>query len=161
MDWKSINETYVHPARALYDKGQKREAFDLLEKGFMSQNQDGYIALTLADLYENELDDANARKYFEIALRRLPLQKWKTRAREGLERIRNRTSPPKENKTIIIHGDVNIGGKAEIKDSVLNRTDVMGTKTPDGKKKEYCPDCGKPIDPANGHCQSCDSVKEE
>jgi len=160
MDWRTINATYVHPAWDLYNQGRKKEAFELLKSGFQTQHQDGYIALTLGKFFENEGDDENAKKYYEVAVWKLPMPKYNNQAKEGLDRIKNRSIPRKDHKTIIVHGDLNIGGKIEIKDSVLSRTRVMGTKAAKIYKNRFCPNCGTELNTNETHCPSCNTDSE-
>jgi len=159
MDWKSINTSFVHPARELYGQGRKKEAFALLDEGLKTQNQDGYIALTLAELLENEGMDEEAKRYYNIAVQKLPMQKWKNQAREGLERLKRKHPHQIEDKNIIVHGDLIIGGKTIISDSVLNRSQIIGSNKVDGSKSATCRNCGNKLNPKDDHCSTCGTIR--
>jgi hypothetical protein len=94
VDWKTINSRYVHPAIEAARAGRVDEAERLFQEGLAATREDGYVALRFAEFLEPPRRADDARRLFELALRKLPKTEWQQKAKEGLERLRASTGTP-------------------------------------------------------------------
>lgn len=100
MDWKTINSRYVNPALEAAKAGQVGEAERLFREGLAASHEDGFVALRFAEFLESLARADEARRLFELALRKLPKADWKLKAKEGLERLAA-TSPSRPSPEVV------------------------------------------------------------
>ena len=87
MDWKEINRRYVSPALHAREEGKNEEAESIFKEGLAATNNDGYIALKYGEFLKSESRLKEAKQYLEIAVARLPLEKYKRTARGELREV--------------------------------------------------------------------------
>ena len=87
MNWKTINERYVQPAKSAQSSGRMEEAEAIFKEGLQATGNDGFVALTYAEFLEESQRFEEAKEKFHLALRRLPKPEFQRKAREGLDRV--------------------------------------------------------------------------
>jgi hypothetical protein len=98
-DWKEINDRYVVPAARACNEGRYDEAEKLFRKGLAERNDDGFVALAFAECLEKQERFQEATSFAQLAERRLPLAKWKAKARGLLDRLAKAASKPRQTAT--------------------------------------------------------------
>src|SRR5208337_1997791 len=87
MTWKEINEKYVRPATSAWEAGRVEEAEAIFKEGLAATGNDGYVALQYGNCLEATGRLEEAKERYELALCKLPMEKYKQQAKEGLDRV--------------------------------------------------------------------------
>lgn len=82
--WKIYNTTYVDNAEKLAKKGQWEEAEEILKRGYEETRGDPWIAYKIGELYAHMGKLEKARHWLKIAIKYLPLLRYKKFARQKL-----------------------------------------------------------------------------
>ncbi len=81
-DWKTINEKIKNCRR----RGSPTEIISSLERLYNMEG-DGMVAFAIGEEYEKIHDFMKAKRYYELAESLFPLENYKNRARQAMERI--------------------------------------------------------------------------
>jgi tetratricopeptide (TPR) repeat protein len=86
-DWDDTNSKYVWPALSAWRAGRIEEAEAIFKEGLAATADDGFVALNYGECLEGagRLEEAKGR--YALALRKLPMERYRQQAREALDRI--------------------------------------------------------------------------
>ena len=86
-DWEDTNSKYVRPALSAWRAGRIQEGEAIFKEGLAATRNDGFVALNYGECLEALGRFEEAEATLELALRKLPLPKYRQRAQEALDRV--------------------------------------------------------------------------
>jgi tetratricopeptide (TPR) repeat protein len=99
-DWEDTNSKYVRPALSAWRAGRIEEGEGIFEEGLTATGNDGFVALNYGECLEAAWRFEEAKAMLELALRKLPLPKYRQRAQEALDRVTRSLAANKPSETI-------------------------------------------------------------